>query len=99
MVEPQLTFNDSSLKPFPSGEQEAKKDSSKSDTETRTQVLVFCLHLIKWQPGGKAQNPLSPNARTLLSGVCHTFACLNAGIKDQLASPTDVGVPAARQLS
>lgn len=58
MVQPQLTFNDSSLKPFPSGEQEVKKDSSESDMESRTQVLVFCLHLIKWQPSGKAQSPL-----------------------------------------
>lgn len=57
-MQPQLTFNDSSLKPFPSREQEVKKDSSESDMESRTQVLVFCLHLIKWQPSRKAQSPL-----------------------------------------
>lgn len=47
----------------------------------------------------KGAEPPSPNARTRLRGVCHALARLDAGIKDQLASPTNVRVPGERRLS
>ncbi|KAL6477376.1 hypothetical protein MHYP_G00132110 [Metynnis hypsauchen] len=68
-------------------------------TKSGTQVLVFCLLLIKWRKSGEVRHSSTepfPEERLGAHGsVCRAFTRLSAPIKEQLAARTDERTPAA----